>query len=91
MPAEGSHPATQSAKKGSEPKFCYAKLGFDPFLATPVTAPAPSAANPKPSKDLTLTGLYNVPQALREVRRMSAKEKHIHSAGLMGVLKTMHD
>ena len=45
----------------------------------------------KPAKDLTLTGLYNVLQALREGRPLTAKEKHIHSAGLVGVLKTLHD
>lgn len=53
---------------------------------TPVT---PSSAKPK--KDLTLTGLYNVLQALREGRPLNAKEKAIHSAGLVGVLKTLHD
>ncbi len=30
-------------------------------------------------------------QALREGRALSAKEKHIHSAGLVGVLKTLHE
>jgi hypothetical protein len=45
----------------------------------------------KPAKDLTLTGLYNVLQALREGRALNAKEKQIHSAGLVGVLKTLHD
>ena len=45
----------------------------------------------KPAKDLTLTGLYNVLQALREGRPLTAKEKQIHSAGLVGVLKTLHD
>jgi hypothetical protein len=44
-----------------------------------------------PSKDLTLTGLYNVLQALRQGRALKAKEKQIHSAGLVGVLKTLHD
>ena len=45
----------------------------------------------KPNKDLTLTGLYNVLQALREGRALTAKEKQIHSVGLAGVLKTLHD
>ncbi|MFZ4625085.1 MAG: hypothetical protein ACOYNF_12715, partial [Rhodoferax sp.] len=52
-----------------------------------ITAPTSS----KPAKDLTLTGLYNVLQALREGRALTAKEKQIHSAGLVGVLKTLHD
>jgi hypothetical protein len=43
------------------------------------------------TKDLTLTGLYNVLQALREGRPLTAKEKQIHSAGLVGVLKELHD
>lgn len=50
-----------------------------------------SPAVAKPAKDLTLTGLYNVLQALREGRSLTAKEKRIHSAGLVGVLKTLHD
>jgi hypothetical protein len=76
------------AKKGSEPEFCYAKSGSDPHLAT--TATIPTAAV-KPAKDLTLTGLYNVLQALREGRPLNPKEKQIHSAGLVGVLGTLHD
>ena len=46
---------------------------------------------PKPAKDLTLTGLYNVLQALREGRALNVKEKQIHTAGLVSVLKTLHD
>ena len=45
----------------------------------------------KAAKDVTLTGLYNVLQALREGRALTAKEKQIHSAGLVSVLKTLHD
>jgi hypothetical protein len=64
--------------------------------AIPASAPAQNGnlgLNPatKPAKDLTLTGLYNVLQALREGRALNAKEKQIHSAGLVGVLKTLHD
>ncbi|MBS0407231.1 MAG: hypothetical protein JSS17_12910 [Proteobacteria bacterium] len=40
---------------------------------------------------LTLTGLYNVLAALREGRALSAKEKAIHTAGLVGVLRELHD
>ncbi|WP_366520865.1 type IIL restriction-modification enzyme MmeI [Rhodoferax sp.] len=50
-----------------------------------------TASPAKPDKSLTLTGLYNVLQALRVGRALTAKEKHIHSAGLVGVLKTLHD
>jgi len=44
-----------------------------------------------PPKDVTLTGLYNVLQALREGRPLSAKEKTIHTHGLVGVLRELHD
>jgi hypothetical protein len=40
---------------------------------------------------LTLTGLYNVFEALREGRALSAKEKAIHTQGLVSVLKDLHD
>lgn len=44
-----------------------------------------------PHKDVTLTGLYNVLQALREGRALTAKEKTIHTHGLVGVLRELHD
>lgn len=40
---------------------------------------------------LTLTGLYNVLAALREGRALTAKEKTIHTQGLVGVLRELHD
>jgi hypothetical protein len=83
-PAHPRQPTlNEPAKWGSEPKFCCSKLGSDPHLASPQSASS--------AKDLTLTGLYNVLQALREGRALNAKEKQIHSAGLVGVLKTLHD
>ncbi len=42
-------------------------------------------------KGLTLTGLYNVLEALREGRALTAKEKTIHTQGLVGVLRELHD
>ena len=39
---------------------------------------------------LTLTGLYNVLEALRAGRALSAKEKQHHDAGLAGVLLSLH-
>jgi hypothetical protein len=45
------------------------------------------AANP----GLTLTGMYNVLEALREGRPLTAKEKTIHQEGLVSVLKELHD
>ncbi len=40
---------------------------------------------------LTLTGMYNVLEALRAGRELTAKEKTIHTQGLVGVLKELHD
>jgi len=40
---------------------------------------------------LTLTGIYNVLEALRAGRPLSAKEKLHHEAGLVGVLQSLHD
>jgi hypothetical protein len=41
--------------------------------------------------DLTLTGMYNVLEALRAGRALSPKEKAIHEKGLVTVLRTLHD
>ncbi|HQQ70829.1 MAG TPA: class I SAM-dependent DNA methyltransferase, partial [Alicycliphilus sp.] len=47
---------------------------------------------PAPAMDLpTLTGLYNTLAALREGRALTAKEKAIHTQGLVGVLRELHD
>jgi len=40
---------------------------------------------------LTLTGLYNVLEALRDGRPLTLKEKVIHTQGLVSVLKDLHD
>ncbi|MBC7649085.1 MAG: hypothetical protein H7197_08230 [Vitreoscilla sp.] len=40
---------------------------------------------------LTLTGMYNVLEALKAGRDLTAKEKTIHTQGLVGVLKELHD
>ncbi len=52
-------------------------------LAAPPAPPSPAG--------LTLTGLYNVLDALREGRALTAKEKAIHDAGLVAVLRSLHD
>jgi hypothetical protein len=41
--------------------------------------------------ELTLTGMYNVLEKLRTGEMLSAKEKAIHAAGLVSVLKSLHD
>ncbi|TAG33240.1 MAG: hypothetical protein EAZ34_08120 [Polaromonas sp.] len=40
---------------------------------------------------LTLTGMYNVLEALKAERELTAKEKTIHTQGLVSVLKELHD
>jgi len=61
--------------------------------ASPPAAPEAAGAGTAgaASKSLTLTGLYNVLLALREGRALTAKEKTIHTQGLVGVLKDLHD
>jgi hypothetical protein len=41
--------------------------------------------------DLTLTGMYNVLEKLRHAEPLNAKDKLIHSQGLVSVLKSLHD
>ncbi len=41
--------------------------------------------------ELTLTGMYNVLEKLRSCETLTAKDKAIHEAGLVGVLKQIHD
>jgi len=59
-----------------------------PATATPTATPT---APPQTTTPLTLTGLYNVLQALREGRPLTPKEKAIHTQGLVGVLRELHD
>lgn len=40
---------------------------------------------------VTLTGLYNVLQKLRNGEPLAAREKLLHEQGLVGVLKSLHD
>ena len=41
--------------------------------------------------DLTLTGLYNVLEALRAGEPLTDKQKDVHDRGLVGVLRALHD
>ncbi|MET3604808.1 hypothetical protein ABIC99_002632 [Sphaerotilus sulfidivorans] len=41
--------------------------------------------------DVTLTGLYNVLDKLRRQEPLTAKDKVLHTHGLVSVLKTLHD
>ena len=80
-------PSLRPANWGSEPSPF--GRGSDPQFAAP-TAAGKKTGTPT-EKNLTLTGLYNVLEALREQRPLSAKEKLIHTQGLVGVLKELHD
>jgi len=42
-------------------------------------------------EELTLTGLYNVLEALKEGRALTAKEQRIHDLGLVSVMKHLHE
>ena len=41
--------------------------------------------------DLTLTGMYNLLEALRAGTALTAKERDVHDRGLVGVLRALHD
>ncbi|MCB1745594.1 MAG: class I SAM-dependent DNA methyltransferase, partial [Gammaproteobacteria bacterium] len=41
--------------------------------------------------DLTLTGMYNLLEKLRAGEPLTPKERDIHTQGLVGVLRTLHD
>jgi len=41
--------------------------------------------------DLTMTGLYNVLEALRAGRELTASEKNVYEAGLVSILRKLHD
>lgn len=70
-------PATQRGEATTAPPPSLPTQSDD---ATPVTQ----------SKDLTLTNLYNVREALRAARPLTDKEKAIHTTGLVGVLHQLH-
>lgn len=88
---------------GNDPRYNKSRC-FDPF-PFPALAEAPRATlatlgesldthrkrQQATHPDLTLTGMYNVLEALREGRALSAKERLIHEQGLVSVLRQIHD
>jgi len=48
-------------------------------------------ARQKRHPDLTMTDMYNVHEALRAGRKLTAKEKAIHDGGLVTILRQLHD
>jgi hypothetical protein len=88
---------------GNDPRYNKTRC-FDPFpFPTPTDAQAERIRTLAEQLDshrkrqqtahpgLTLTGMYNVLEALREGRDLSAKERVIHSEGLVSVLRQLHD
>ena len=87
---------------GNDPVYAKSRC-FDPFpfpicgeaekkpirkLAEELDAHRKRAQN---QHGLTLTGLYNVLEKIRAGEKLSDKEKVIHDAGLVSVLKQLHD
>jgi hypothetical protein len=77
---------------------------FDPFPFPQVTSAEADKirqiaehldAHRKRQQDLheavTMTGMYNVLEALREGRALTPKERVIHEKGLVGILRELHD
>jgi hypothetical protein len=67
-----------------------------------MSPPQAPTAPPPAGKSVTLTGIYNVLEALRQAQGervvtgavtgiLTAKEKHIHTQALVAVLKDLHD
>ena len=77
-------------KAGMGAASASADVGGAPAAPTP-TLPQRGREQQPGREKLTLTGLYNVLAALREGRTLTAKEKAIHTAGLVGVLRELHD
>ena len=76
--------------------FPHTDTGLTPDLSARIRALAEQldahrktqqAAHP----DLTLTGMYNVLDKLRNGQALNAKDKLIHTQGLVSVLKSLHD
>ncbi len=91
LPSTASHSQTPDALGRGLPGADF--WACDSMRPPAIPAPAPHSQPPvpEPAKNLTLTGLYNALEALKEGRNLTAKEKHIHSQGLVGVLKDLHD
>jgi len=98
-PALRPAPATSNSPQVGQSVAVGADLASAASMRPPQSPAVPPAAGTQATtkatkateKNLTLTGLYNVLEALREQRPLTAKEKLIHSQGLVGVLKELHD
>ncbi|MFA7331869.1 MAG: DNA methyltransferase [Candidatus Delongbacteria bacterium] len=88
---------------GNDPRYNKSRC-FDPYPLPAVTPlqhirlaelgealDAHRKASQEAHPGLTLTGMYNVLEALRQGQPLSAKEKDIHEQGLVSVLASLHD
>ena len=94
---------TVKGKRGVTPRYNKTRC-FDPFpfpLATPAQRAAIAALAEEldalrrtrldASPDLTMTGLYNVLEALRAGRPLTPAERAVHDSGHVSLLRTLHD
>ena len=96
--ASAARQSMPAALHGGSPRYARddgvtGTLPVSTSLTSPADAP-PAGEQSGPAGDgkpLTLTGLYNVLQALKEGRPLTAKEKAIHTQALVGVLRDLHD
>jgi len=88
--AAGVHSLSHAVGEGGGEGASTGPAADAPPLTPTLSRPAGEGAKTK-AQDLTLTGLYNVLAALREGRVLTAKEKTIHTQGLVGVLRELHD
>ena len=85
-PAPKPGPPASNSEATPQPHAPTPSTEAGPFATPPGEAPTAQPAH----KDLTLTNLYNVREALRAGRPLTDKEKTIHTHGLVGVLHSLH-
>lgn len=88
---------------GNDPRYnktvCFAPFPFPPATGAQkekIRALAERLHEHRASRQalhpsLTLTGMYNVLEALREGRELTAQERTLNEQGLIGILKEIHD
>jgi hypothetical protein len=92
----GNDPVYAKSRSFEAFPFPGADTGLTPALRTRISALADQIDSHRKRQQaahpgLTLTGMYNVLEALRDGRELTTKEKSIHQLGLVGVLKDLHD
>lgn len=92
----GNDPVYAKSRSFEAFPFPDADTGLTPALRTRISTLAEQIDSHRKRQQaaqpgLTLTGMYNVLEALRDGRELTTKEKKIHEQGLVGVLKDLHD